>query len=74
VSVVALKPGQTRRIDVPTAGDPVEALAVGLARFSTPGAVIEASVRHDDGCPAIPAGPMSLCTCEIVAVKVKRHS
>lgn len=59
--------GEARRIDVPTAGRPVE--AVTNATFGIKGAApMHVTVGHDDGCPCTDGQPLAECTCEIVYV------
>jgi hypothetical protein len=62
------------RLEVATGGDPAGAFvraAEASLRLRTKGVWL-VDVRHDDGCPAIGAGPMRACTCEIVELRGRR--
>lgn len=64
---------QKTRLEVATAGNPVEALARAVMPWTSPSGVFRVSVAHDDGCPCTAAGaPMTGCTCEIVELTIAR--
>jgi hypothetical protein len=62
------------RREIATGIDPAGALVDALAEFRgiRPGEFWRLSVAHDADCPALEAGGMPDCTCEIVALEARR--
>jgi len=62
------------RRDIACGGDPTGALVQALAEFRAvrAGHAWNVGIAHDEGCPALKAGGMSACTCEIVQLEARR--
>lgn len=70
-----MKIGETRNIEVATAGAPMLAVisAHQTLRISEkPGSIISMGIHHDDGCPCLDGHGMGDCTCEIVQLVARR--